>query len=336
MLIYLRLADEVIEVDKSNAPSWREMIHKLRARRWNFIISPHQSPRTSMLVRSLNAERKIGYSGWLRNLIFTSRLNRSMDLPEALRQLELLVPLDHGVVARGLQEFRAQQDAEGGQTSSGELSPVPDWSAMEVPRLHQMRLSFLSGSDSEFTPRVRELLTQYHLIPGKIAILAPGSVWPTKMWTAKGFAGVGERLHSMGYQILLIGAPSEAEVCRVIQRQAGCDVIVLAGQITLVETLELLTASSLLISNDSGAMHMAALANIPTVSIFGPTVLELGYRPWQNFGTVVQIARAELKCRPCGKHGSRRCPIGTHECMERISGEQVVAEALRVLACAKG
>lgn len=105
-------------------------------------------------------------------------------------------------------------------------------------------------------------------------------------------------------------------------------VINLAGETTLPEMLKLFAQGRLLISNDSGAMHIAAMVNLPTVAIFGPTTLDIGYRPWQESAIVVQ---KDHSCRPCGKHGGQKCPIGTHICMKSIAAEEVYQAAQELL-----
>ena len=93
------------------------------------------------------------------------------------------------------------------------------------------------------------------------------------------------------------------------------------------QLVDMFTQGTALVCNDSGAMHAAAAAGLPTVAVFGPTVLAQGFRPWQNQAMVVQ---RRLECRPCGKHGSDKCPIGTHACMEGIEAGEVL-EALESL-----
>jgi heptosyltransferase-2 len=79
------------------------------------------------------------------------------------------------------------------------------------------------------------------------------------------------------------------------------------------------------VCNDSGAQHLAGLVGTPTVSIFGPTVPQQGFVPWNP--NVQLIENKNLKCRPCGKHGPESCPIGTHECMNSIKPDQVLSSS---------
>jgi heptosyltransferase-2 len=112
----------------------------------------------------------------------------------------------------------------------------------------------------------------------------------------------------------------EYELCEVIANQLNRK-INLAGKCTLWESLLVLSAAKLVVCNDSGSMHMGAFADVPTVAIFGPTVLTQGFRPWQNHATVVE--NNKINCRPCGKHGHKTCPLKHHDCMKTISSDLV-------------
>ncbi len=160
----------------------------------------------------------------------------------------------------------------------------------------------------------------------KVALVAPGSVWPTKHWHRQGFIDVLKKLAEEGYAIQLIGTKDEIEVCQYIARHVT-GAHNLAGRTTIAETIQLMSNATLLICNDSGAMHMAAAAGLPTVSIFGPTTLALGYRPWNDNAVVVQKS---LSCRPCSAHGTKHCPLKTHACMRDISAADVMG-AIREL-----
>ncbi|MEZ4871491.1 MAG: glycosyltransferase family 9 protein [Bdellovibrionales bacterium] len=157
--------------------------------------------------------------------------------------------------------------------------------------------------------------------------MAPGSVWATKKWTAEGYAELAKKLQENGYQIAFIGAENEKEECEKIIRQVG-RAINLCGSTNLIESMLLMRRSALLVTNDTGAAHLASLVGLKTISIFGPTVLEFGYRPWNSASIINQVP---LKCRPCGKHGSDKCPIGTHDCMKLVNATNVLINAEKLL-----
>jgi heptosyltransferase-2 len=157
----------------------------------------------------------------------------------------------------------------------------------------------------------------------KIVLLAPGSVWATKRWGASKFIELAELLLARGDQVVLIGSPDERDLSNHIASKVA--VLNITGETKIAEMVELIAGADVLVSNDSGAMHMASVAGTPTVAIFGPTVQSFGYQPWNPRARVVE--NTHIYCRPCSSHGGKKCPIGTHECMTSITA-QVVLESL--------
>lgn len=323
------LVDGVIEVDKSSSSSWRDARSRLAAS-YDLVICPHESFRTARFVAGVRASRKIGYARWFNRFIFTDRVSRPMDVPEALRQLALLVPLQSswGTV---LQDFRSAQAFAGGQDAHGGLVDVPFGTDMKVPSLMDVRNARHVGREAALATgqpaRVASVIEPFFDSRERIAVLAPGSVWTTKKWTIDGFIEVARRLMADGFLVVVTGSRDEAELCAAIVA-AVSGVASLAGRTSLYESAQLLACADVIVCNDSGAMHLAACAGTPIVTVFGPTVLSFGYRPWSSRAEVVQT---KLACRPCGKHGSSVCPIGTHDCMKKIHSRDVLDAVAEVL-----
>jgi heptosyltransferase-2 len=91
-----------------------------------------------------------------------------------------------------------------------------------------------------------------------------------------------------------------------------------------MQTAALLQRCRLLLSNDSGLMHMATALRVPVIAIFGPTVQEFGFYPFQ---ARAQVISAALSCRPCSTKGSLHCPRGHHHCMQQVTVPQVFSAA---------
>jgi heptosyltransferase-2 len=273
--------------------------------------------RSLLLIARLRARVKIGYKGSIAGLVFHHRVRRPMELPEALRQLALLEPLEP-VWSDRLRGFAQRQALPGGQRADGSLVDVPEWA--EMKSIDRLRIENLSESARKIAVRLGH---------APLAFLAPGSVWPTKMWRAEGFAQAAAELSKRGFKVVLMGSPEERDICERI-RQSAPSAEVIAGETDLFATTQLLSMASIFIGNDSGAMHLAALAGVPSVAVFGPTILEFGYRPWESRAAVVQVPREKMSCRPCGKHGARSCPLGTHACMREVQASEVVTTALRL------
>ncbi len=159
----------------------------------------------------------------------------------------------------------------------------------------------------------------------KIA-LAPGSIWATKCWPAEYYQTLASELSNRGYQIVLVGAADEKELCTQI---AAGRAINTAGKTSITASAAVLRQCVLLVGNDSGALHIANAVKTPVISIFGPTVRSLGYYPFRDTDFLMET---ELACRPCGSHGSKACPLKHHQCMRAISPEMVLNKILEMLA----
>lgn len=336
----LDLFDQVLEVEKGNASSYRQAMQELES--WwdsassRILLSPHESPRSriwaarlrmrGMLRSAMGAKKDVQVIGFrtqpfgVLSAANSHSVTRPMELPEALRQLALLqadVFASAEIWRERLRGFRLDQSAgKGGVSASGKLMEVPEWASMALPR---------------FTNLKRDQ---------NRVVLAPGSVWKTKQWTKEGFAQVGREAVLKGFTIELVGTKDERPLCEEIvnllleslrlensslnKDDLNSRVLNHAGQCSLLQTSEILAAARRAFVNDSGAMHLAALGDTPTVAFFGPTVLDFGYRPWSNRAIVLEPTEP-LKCRPCGKHGGEKCPIGTHECMKSIRPERATS-----------
>jgi len=104
------------------------------------------------------------------------------------------------------------------------------------------------------------------------AVLAPGSTWPSKRWPADRFARVIEHLaDAHGLAAVLIGTPGEQPVAAQVASACRVGVVDLVGRTDLKQAMALLEGAALVVTNDSGPMHLAAALGRPMVAIFGPT-----------------------------------------------------------------
>jgi heptosyltransferase-2 len=290
------LVSEVIEIDKRSAEGRTKSLERLRAQEWDYIFVPHESVRTALWMTRLKARKgKVGFAKWWNAPFYSKRVVKPVDLPDALRQLSLLSAVDDK-----LAELYGSDDVQC-FLKEKETSPITDFRAPAIPEWASMQV-------------------KAHRSDSKRVFLAPGSVWNTKRWTPEGYVQVARQLIAHGYAVELVGSQSERALCSEIAA-AVPGVVNRAGDTSLAGLVDLLSDGVALICNDSGAMHAAAAAGLPTVAIFGPTVLSQGFRPWQNQAVVVSL---DLGCRPCGKHGSQKCPIGTHACMHGVSSSRVM------------
>jgi heptosyltransferase-2 len=156
---------------------------------------------------------------------------------------------------------------------------------------------------------------------GPLVVMAPGSVWPTKRWTVEGFAEVARRLAASGARVVLVGGPGDVEVAAQVAVLAGDGVTSHAGDTDLATSVALIDRAAVLVGNDSAPMHVACARGVPVVAVFCATTPALGYGPWGERTRVVDV---DLACRPCGRHGGRRCPRGTEDCMRLVEAARVL------------
>jgi heptosyltransferase-2 len=157
----------------------------------------------------------------------------------------------------------------------------------------------------------------------------PGATWPTKRWLKERFAELCTQLKNAGFTPVLIGGPGDADLGQFIETRAH--VVNLISRTNLSDLKAIIGQMRLLVTNDSGPMHLAAGLGIPVVAIFGATTKELGFFP---YGDGHEVVEAELACRPCGLHGAKSCPESHFLCMRLITVEEVFAACQRVLRLA--
>ncbi len=156
--------------------------------------------------------------------------------------------------------------------------------------------------------------------------ISPGAAYGNaKRWLPERFAEAAAALaRKRGASIALFGSSSERALCEGIsQRLNGQEVVNYAGQTTLAQFIDLAAGCELFLTNDSGAMHIASALGVPTIAIFGATD-DAATGPT---GQKARVVRQSVECSPCLL---RECPID-HRCMQRVSVQQVVEEALQLL-----
>lgn len=126
--------------------------------------------------------------------------------------------------------------------------------------------------------------------------------------------------------VILLGGPDDSEIAGRIETACGPLVMSMCGRLNLNQSASVVKQAKIVITHDTGLMHIAAAFRKPIISIWGNTVPQLGMYPYMP-GTEERSAIFEvkgLKCRPCSKLGYERCPKGHFRCMEEIDLEEVV------------
>jgi heptosyltransferase-2 len=264
----------------------------LKAKRFTIGLCPHKSFRSGLLLFLAGIPHRVGFRQSKSWFLFHVRVNRRDERHDVDRTLSLLQG-----VGISLEACRRKLDlpvtTEGRQEASERMRSL--------------------GVDTS------AMLIGFH----------PGSVWATKRWSAEGFARL-MRLLKEKYpcEVLLFGGPEDAECVASIQRLSGGAGVSLVDRIALRELPAALGMCDVLVTNDSGPMHIAVARGVPVVAIFCATTPGLGFYPFSSRAIVLE---KKLSCRPCSSHGGRRCPLGTEDCIRLIQPEQVLQAVERLL-----
>jgi heptosyltransferase-2 len=191
------------------------------------------------------------------------------------------------------------------------------------PSEEEMRPSLAPGIAERAA--VDDLLRRDGVAAGeRMMALAPGSVWATKRWPY--YTELARALSADG-RIVIVGGADDASLALAI-RSAVPDAVDATGVLPLLASAELIGRCGVIVTNDSAPLHLASAMGTPTVAIFGPTVPDFGFGPLAPSRVVV--GNETLTCRPCSRHGPRRCPLTHFRCMRELTPE-LVAEHARTL-----
>ncbi len=150
-----------------------------------------------------------------------------------------------------------------------------------------------------------------------VAVFCPGAEYgPAKRWPVAYFAETAQRLQTQGYEVWLIGSPKDREVAEKIVALGNPACRNLCGNTDLKDAIALLSCAQLVISNDSGLMHLAAALDRPMIAVFGSSSPQ--FTP--PLSSQAHILKLDIKCSPCFK---RECPLGHFNCMNQLTPDQI-------------
>ncbi len=156
--------------------------------------------------------------------------------------------------------------------------------------------------------------------------ISPASVWFTKQYPIDKWV---EYIHSLdkSLKIYLLGGPSDRQLCEKIQNECnGWNISVLAGELSFLQSAALMKDAKMNFTNDSAPLHIASAMNAPITSVFCSTVPKFGFTPLSGVSKIVEVSE-DLKCRPCGLHGKKECPLGHFNCAYMIKVEQLIIDS---------
>jgi lipopolysaccharide heptosyltransferase I len=262
-------------------------IQELRETEYDWVIDNHGVLKSGILVGLSRGKRKIGYRAAAGiategNYLFTRERYRPL-------------PLERHALERYLDLVR-------------QLGVPTEGISLEYP---------VAAAEAE---RVRRLLDSRGFGGRPLAVIHPRAKWDTKQWAPERFSELAERLAAEGSQVVFTGSPGDAaDVERILGRiRPSASILNLTGQTDLRKLAALFSLADLVITPDTGPMHLAAAVKAPLVAIFGPTA------PWRTgpYGAGHAVLRKELPCSPCFR---KNCP--TRECLDQLTVEDVLKAA---------
>jgi lipopolysaccharide heptosyltransferase II len=177
---------------------------------------------------------------------------------------------------------------------------------------------------------VDDLWRRHQIRDGEVVcIVHPSARWATKRWPGERFAQLADGLITRErLRIIIVGSADEASQFEEMSRQMSQPVINLTGETELLQLAALLRRSDLLVSNDSGPIHLAAAVGTPVVAIFGPTnPSRVG-----PYGGGHVVLRKEIDCSRC----TRRACVRDALCMQAIAVSEVFEAVRAVVNRSKG
>ena len=278
--------DEVLTIDKKGKDNsigalWKQA-QKLRERHFDVLISLHPNERCSFLGVASGARYKAGAVHRMLQPFFDAPIRLDRTKHAADMYIEVLEKL--GV------EDRAHQGLEMW------TSPEQDAAA-------------------------ERFYAQY--APGEAPLVGfnIGSAVLTKRWPSERFAQVADTLAAQGYRTVFFGGPMDKELVAETTAKMKTAPIVATGAFSLGELAAAMRLCRLIITNDSGPMHVAITQKVPLVALYGPSNPKL-YGPYTKLATIVT---AEPPCPDCGLQMKHSCP---HlRCMNELTVEQVLTAA---------
>jgi heptosyltransferase-2 len=304
---------------------------QLREAQPDAVVLFTNSFRTAWVARQAGIGQRWGYRAYGRSLLLTRaiarprrRLHQSEYYQHLVRELGFVTAAidPQGLTPRGLHETDGFGVAPpGSPTAASRIDAVAPGSV--EPGDHPRPSIQITPATSARVDAFLHTLGVDRSTP--LVGFAPGAAYGhAKRWPPERVAGVVGRLQARGVACLLVGAAGDRDAGREIESSlpGGSRVVNVIGRTDLRLLAGLLAACRVFVSNDSGAMHLAAAVGVPVAAIFGPTD-ERVTAPLGDHDVIVQ----QVFCRPCML---RDCPID-HRCMRRVTEEMVFDTVVRRL-----
>ena len=300
------------------AAPWKEMrafLKALRSRRYDLVIDFHGLLKSAVIVAASGGRRRLGYDSLqeLSGLFYNEKITEEMGKHAVDRYLDLI---------RHLADGRGEQ-ADCLTAPPSFTITIGEAERRRVESLIDEHAALLTAGGGREDNRTESGGKQR--MGGRYVAVNPVAFWETKLWDEGKFAELCDRIRrELGIGVILTG--SEAGPLDRIRTLMTTEAVNLGGRTNLRELACLYREAALVITTDSGPMHLAAGMGTPVIALFGPT------DPARTgpYGTGHRIIRRGLDCMPCFR---KRCE--TRTCMREITADEVFAAAEEMLAGAE-
>jgi heptosyltransferase-2 len=273
------IVDEKKKTDRGWIGLWRKA-KLLKSKGFTMALCPHKSFRSGLLLFLARIPFRVGFAQSKSSFLFHVRVNRNAERHDVERTLSILEGL--------------------GWTEECDR-------ALDLPIRAENR--------EEVAHRLRSLGVD---TSKTLVGVHPGSVWATKRWSVEGFARVIAMLKERyPCEILLFGGPEDAVVIAKVQDLCADGAVSLVDRIKLRELPAALSLCKVLVTNDSGPMHIAVAEGVPVIAIFCATTRSVSILTHQAI-----VLEKDLSCRPCSSMAGGVAPR-YEDCIRLIGPEQV-------------
>jgi lipopolysaccharide heptosyltransferase II len=294
--------NELIAIDKkgyhNRLKNYLAFVREIRQKNFDLVINLHANERASFCAAFSGAKKLIGYSSLGLGIMFHKLMKNRKELKhqveahlDVLREFLGVTEIDN----RGL-EMYLDADTE-----------------KRMDDFWQKNFGQASGYTTKETS-----------FP--VVALNTGASWLTKRWCKESYAQLADKLLQLNYGVVFLGGMMDKELVSEItalMRQKNQPLLkIFTGELKLMELAAILKKCAVLVTNDSGPMHIAVAMDTPLVAMFGPSPV-LGFAPYNDKSVSL---KTPLSCHPCNKHF-----CDTLDCMKQIPVETVLEHTLELI-----
>ncbi|MFW6311337.1 MAG: glycosyltransferase family 9 protein [Nanoarchaeota archaeon] len=272
--------DKIIPFDKNGEHkglNYLKYIKTLRDEKPDLTITLQDNPRLSILALFSGARKRVGFAKHIRKLFYTDPIQANHNQHRVDYYLDITQKLNiNGIINDGLEMYISKK------------SKI--WAKTYLNKITTERKTLIG--------------------------LNIGGSWETKLWPVEKFANLADILLQKNYQVILLGGPGDITRENKIKAKMRHSPLSLVGKTSLNQLAAICEILDLVVSGDTGPLHMAVAMNTKTIALFGPTEV-WRYRPYEEKHIVI---KGNLACQPCHK---KTCPFDRVKCMDNIGVQQV-------------